>query len=402
MAYYIQDDWKISRRLTVNLGVRYEYESGFINAGFKQPLEGVAPFFDSRTRKNPKLSFGPRVGFAFDPRGNGNTVIRGGYGIYYDSTPWEIGYIDRTFNGVKYFTDAFFPSQPDINDPAFQGPLPPPGGYAIDGRVSQPYTHQWSAGVGLQLPRGIVLDASYVHILGIHGWMSRELNPGGTRYPELGFPFQSFQSTNISHYNGLQVSARKNLDKRVQFQLSYTLSKAVGLSDDIFTPGVPQNSDNIFADKGPTLRDARHRFVLSGIVNLPLGLQTANIVALQSGRPYNITTGTDDNGDGELKDRPSGVGRNAGRAAPTYIWDTRLSRPFKIGERVEISPTVDMFNVVNHPNFDPESYVATLNAGCGLLPPACGTLQNPGPQFGKPTDIISPPRQLQLGVRVSF
>jgi len=365
MAYYIQDDWKISRRLTMNLGVRYEFESGFIDAGFHQPLEGVAPFFDSLTRNNPKLSFGPRIGFAYDPAGNGRTVIRGGYGIYYDSTPWEIGYIDRTFNGVKYFIDAFVPTQPDVNDPAFQGPLPPPGGFAVDGKVSQPYTHQWSGGIGQQLPWGIVLDASYVHILGIHGWMSRELNPqSATRvapFPSLGL-FTSFQSTNISHYNGLQVSARKNLDKRMQFQVSYTLSKAVGLSDDIFEPGVPQDSNNIFADKGPTLRDARHRFVMSGIVNLPLGLQTANIVALQSGRPFNITTGTDNNGDGHLKDRPPGVGRNAGRAAPTYVWDTRLSRPFKIGERVEISPTVDLFNVVNHPNFDPESYNGVISS----------------------------------------
>ena len=389
MAYYVQDDWKINRRLTVNLGVRYEFESGFIDAGFHQPLESLAPFFDSRTRKNPKLSFGPRIGFAYDPGGNGRTVIRGGYGIYYDSTPWEIGYIDRTFNGVKYFIDAFVPTQPDVNDPAFQGSLPPPGGFAVDGKVSQPYTHQWSGGIGQQLPWGIVLDASYVHILGIHGWMSRELNPqSATRvapFPSLGL-FTSFQSTNISHYNGLQVSARKNLDKRMQFQVSYTLSKAVGLSDDIFEPGVPQDSNNIFADKGPTLRDARHRFVMSGIVNLPLGLQTANIVALQSGRPFNITTGTDNNGDGHLKDRPPGVGRNAGRAAPTYVWDTRLSRPFKIGERVEISPTVDLFNVVNHPNFDPESYNGVISS----------------PSYGKPSDIISPPRQLQLGVRASF
>src|SRR5438445_6234601 len=222
MAYYIQDDWKISRRLTVNLGVRYEFESGFIDAGFHEPLEGVAPFFDSLTRNNPKLSFGPRIGFAYDPAGNGRTVIRGGYGIYYDSTPWEIGYIDRTFNGVKYFIDAFVPTQPDVNDPAFQGPLPPPGGFAVDGKVSQPYTHQWSGGIGQQLPWGIVLDASYVHILGIHGWMSRELNPqSATRvapFPSLGL-FTSFQSTNISHYTGIQVSARKNLDKRMQFQL---------------------------------------------------------------------------------------------------------------------------------------------------------------------------------------
>jgi hypothetical protein len=82
--------------------------------------------------------------------------------------------------------------------------------------------------------------------------MSRELNPqSATRvapFPSLGL-FTSFQTTNISHYNALQVSARKNLDKRVQLQVAYTLSKAVGLSDDIFEPGVPQDSNNIFADK---------------------------------------------------------------------------------------------------------------------------------------------------------
>jgi hypothetical protein len=66
------------------------------------------------------------------------------------------------------------------------------------------------------------------------------------------------------------------------------------------------------------------------------------VLALQSGRPFNITTGVDNNGDGHLKDRPAGVGRNARRSAATYVWDTRLSRPFKIGEHLTISPTVDM------------------------------------------------------------
>jgi len=410
MAYYFQDDWKLSRRLTLNLGLRYEYESGFIDAGFAHPLEGQAPFFNSRTRETPKLNFGPRVGFAYDVLGRGTTVVRAGFGIYYDSTPWENSYIDRTFDGVKYLFGVFTPTQPDLNDPAFSAPQAP-GGFAIDGKVKQTYTEQFSIGVGQQLPYGIVLEANYVHILGLHGWITRELNPQGVktdgtvvppRFPGLGL-FSSFQTTNISHYNALQLSARKDLARRVQFQVSYTLSKAVSLSDDIFEPGVPQDSDNLAADKGPTLRDARHRFVWSGIIHLPLGFETSNIVALQSGRPFNITTGTDDNGDGHLKDRPPGVGRNAGRAKATYIWDTRLSRPFKVGERVKIIPTIDMFNVPNHPNFDAESFVGTLNAGCGTsVPPACGTLQNPGPQFGKPTDIISPPRQLQLGVRITF
>ncbi|MCY0726062.1 hypothetical protein OVW19_30425, partial [Klebsiella pneumoniae] len=82
------------------------------------------------------------------------------------------------------------------------------------------------------------------------------------------------------------------------FQASYTLSKAQNLSDDIFEPGVPQDSDLLEADKGPTLRDTRHRFVLSGLVHLPGGVEASTILAAQSGRPFNITTGTDDNGDG--------------------------------------------------------------------------------------------------------
>src|SRR6267143_730408 len=89
MAYYFQDDWKIHRRLTLNLGLRYEFESGFVDAGFQHPLEGQAPFFNSRTRENYKKAFGPRLGFAYDVLGNSKTVVRGGFGIYYDSTPWE-------------------------------------------------------------------------------------------------------------------------------------------------------------------------------------------------------------------------------------------------------------------------------------------------------------------------
>ncbi len=81
------------------------------------------------------------------------------------------------------------------------------------------------------------------------------------------------------------------------------------------------------------------------------------------------------------------MGRNAGRAAATYIWDLRLARPIRIREQARIIPTLDIFNVVNHPNFDAESYIGTLSAG---------------PAFGKPTDIISPPRQLQLGVKFIF
>ena len=122
-------------------------------------------------------------------------------------------------------------------------------------------------------------------------------------------------------------------------------------------------ADDLQADEGPTLRDARHRFVASGIFSrLPLGLEASTIFSFQSARPFNITTGSDDNGDGHLKDRPPGTGRNAGRADATYVWDLRLSRPFQVSERIRLIPTLDVFNVVNHPNFDPESFIGALNA----------------------------------------
>jgi len=238
-------------------------------------------------------------------------------------------------------------------------------------------------------------------VRGTHGWMSRELNPGAARYPTLGL-FSSFETSNESWYDALLLSLRKDLADGVQFQASYTLSRARNLSDDIFEPGVPQDSDDLEAEKGPTLRDARHRLVLSGIAHLPMGFEASTIFAAQSGRPFNITTGADDNGDGHLKDRPPGTGRNAGRANATYIWDLRLSRPIQVSPRVRLIPTLDVFNVVNHPNFDAESFIGALNAGCADAPPACGTLSSPGPAFGRPTDIVSPPRQLQLGVRMVF
>jgi outer membrane receptor protein involved in Fe transport len=400
LAAYVQDDWKISRRLTLNLGLRYEYESGFVNAGFDHPLEGQAPFFQSRTRENDPKAFGPRLGFAFDPKGTGRTVIRGGFGIYYDSTPYEIGYIDRTFDGVTYLFGFFTPAQPDLNDPAFSAEQTP-GGFAIDGEVIQPRTEQYSIGIGQALPGGVVMDATYVHVRGKHGWMSRELNPGGARYAGLGL-FTSFETSNQSWYDGLLLSLRKDLADGLQFQASYTLSKARNLSDDIFEPGVPQDSDDLEADEGPTLRDARHRFVLSGIARMPLGFEASTIFSFQSARPFNVITGTDDNGDGHLKDRPLGTERNAGRADPTYLWDLRLSRPFQVSQKIRLIPTIDVFNVVNHPNFDAESFIGALNAGCTEGPPDCGTLARPGSAFGKPTNTVSPARQFQVGVRMVF
>jgi len=123
--------------------------------------------------------------------------------------------------------------------------------------------------------------------------------------------------------------------------------------------------------------------------SLPLGFETSDHRCAAEWPALQHHYRHDDNGDGHLKDRPHGRSRGTqrGRAAATYIWDLRLARPIRIVSRRGLSPRWISLTVVNHPNFDAESYIGTLSAA---------------PAFGKPTDIISPPRQLQLGVKFIF
>ena len=147
--------------------------------------------------------------------------------------------------------------------------------------------------------------------------MSRELNPGGARYAGLGL-FTSFETQQPEPVRRPAGQPAKDLCPTDCSSRPRTRCPRRATSrDDIFEPGVPQDSDDLEADEGPTLRDARHRFVLSGIARLPLRIRGIHDLLLPEPRPFNITTGTDDNGDGHLKDRPSGTGRNAGRADAT-------------------------------------------------------------------------------------
>jgi len=184
----------------------------------------------------------------------------------------------------------------------------------------------------------------------------------------------------------LQLSFEKRFGGQSQVLVSYTLSKHNNIADDIFSAFNPANSFRFEDEHGPSLRDQRHRFVFSGLWDLPHEFQISGVFTAASARPYNVITGTDDNGDGFLRDRPAGVSRNSARGSDFVNLDLRVSKWFTLADKYKFQFLVDFFNLTNHDNFDPESFNGNLASG---------------DNFGKPSVAFNP-RQIQLGVRFQF
>lgn len=390
-GFYVQDDWHPHKNLTINLGLRYEVELGLLKNDFLSPLRGRGiPFIDGEI-KNDTNNFAPRLGFAWDPLNDNSTVIRGGYGLYYDVTASEIATVPIVFDGFRYaFVAIASPGTTDVNflrsqiDPST---IEPSGFITPPGQV-EPYTKQFNLGVSRQFPGETAINVDYVHIKSLHEWASRELNPlqpdGTRKFPGLG-SFASFETIGKSTYNGLQLSVEKHLGGSSEVLVSYTLSKHENIADDIFLAFAPADQSSLANEKGPSRQDQRHRFVLSGIVRLPYLVQLSGIFTAASARPFNVITGSDDNGDGVFRDRPPGVGRNSERGSNFVNLDLRVSKEINNWDPFRIQLLVDFFNLTNHDNFDPESFNGIIAS----------------PNFGQPSVAFNP-RQIQLGARLQW
>jgi hypothetical protein len=210
-GFYGQDDWRVTSRLTLNLGLRYEfnttpvesqgYQTTILNPGARVDVVGGAgwtnPLVTEPYLRNPSLkNFSPRFGFAFDPTGKGKTSIRGAYGIYYDIATigsTTFGYVVgdppyRSLNGIfpKSFAPGFIsanpgPYQPPFTNPGatdtFQGFFPPSPLNVPQHDIRQPYLMSWNFSVDQQLPGSVALTASYVGTRGLHLWGTGEANP---------------------------------------------------------------------------------------------------------------------------------------------------------------------------------------------------------------------------------
>jgi len=452
-GWYAQDDWKVTPRLTLNFGVRYDVDIGFVDAGHQKDNRALralqiigSPF--GGVAKDDKNNFSPRVGFAWDIHGNARSVVRGGYGIYFDQSFLNVPLFAVQLANPEIYASflndgdnlAIDSAPPTIPRP-LSNPLPGSRGRTIDPNFVAPYSQQSNVGFAQELGKNMALEFDYVHILGLHEFTSLDINPrtGPLHNAQRGDSAGSFprvlapqftahaaellaafgttspfarittaQSVSRSRYDGFTVTFKRRYANKYQLNAHYTLAKSrawFGQSSDfgnqaqnVFDQWNPENF-------GPTDTDERHRFVLSGVFDLPWGFQVAPIFQAASPRPYSIfpSCGCDINRDGVTVDRDSvnpGVDDqhhlplNPIRGDSFKQLNVRVSKFFNFGERAKLGLFFEAFNVFNTANFGREFQNVT------------GT-----PDFGKPLNFFGAtgfseplgiPFQAQLGARFTF
>ena len=341
---YFQDDWKVTRNLTLNLGMRYDKDFNLIGTQAQSKnrtylaLKAINHLAARALPHDDSRDFSPRVGFAWDMSGRGKHILRGGYGLYYGQTflnipLFMIQQINPTiFAGVFAITSAgpgdatadFVPGT-GIRLSAWRfgiDPLPiiPPAqtqlaagntGRIMDPDYRNPYTQQWNLGYSFQLNSYSVLEVEYTHVLGLHESKTININPQlrfinensarplSAAFAAAGLPvlgrIDLEASVGRSRYDGMNINYRRRLRKNFTVNASYTLSKAVAYNGN--AAAFRNRAFNPFTlfdptELGPTPTDTRHRLTMSGVVNLPHGFQIAPILQAETARPYTSGYGT--------------------------------------------------------------------------------------------------------------
>jgi carboxypeptidase family protein len=395
VGVYVQDEWRVNSRLTLNAGVRYDLQ--FLASPVQTDTNNIAP----------------RFGIAWSPTDSRKTVIRASYGLYYDRIPLRALSNALQRGGTTYQTAVL--TQTQAGAPVFPFVLPNfPAGVltnisTIDPHVKDGYSQQASLEIEQQLNSKTTVSIGYQHLRGLNLLMSRNLNvptcSSGFNLcrpnPAYGNNSQ-YQSIGDSYFDGLTVSFVQRPVRWGNYRVSYTYSKAI---DDLgaFFFSSPQNNFNVAADRGLSDNDQRNRIVFSGTVQTPSergsslwtrvrnGFLLSTIFTYYSPLPFNIQTGSDNNGDTNTNDRPAGLGRNTGRGFNFSSLDMRLSRTFSLGEHIRLEGLVEAFNLLNRRNNEIPNNIF----GNGSYP------NSPAPGFGTAT-AVGDPREIQIGLRLKF
>lgn len=372
---FVQDQWQPRPWMTLNVGARFDYVKAL---GVSSRPDGLAP----------------RVGASVDPWRKGRTALRGGGGRYYDSVYVQFVRVDALADRQTTIRvdnppyTLWMPGVPYVNPRDSGGTIVTVRDTRRLGVRQTPYTDQGSVGVQQALGPMLV-SADVVAARGRRLLLTRDrnypLNVGssGARLrpdPALG-QVNVVEATGHSSYRGLHVGLQARKPQRHGGSLAYTWSSSKRETED--QNFVAQDQRDPQADNGPSLSDARHRFVGALDTESWFGLRIAALINVRSALPYNVTTGRDDNFDAVIaNDRPAGETRNARRGAGFWQIDVRVSRTFRIGPR-RLEVLADIFNVANHRNWTDFDGRET------------------SPFFLRPRSADAP-REIQLGVRVDF
>jgi outer membrane receptor protein involved in Fe transport len=463
-AFFAQDEFRYNSKLTLNLGLRYDYQ-GMACPPVKNPDPLLAVFgLDTSTCPKDKNNFAPRAGFSYAI--NEETVIRGGFGLYYNRTPAIVVGTAHSQNGIQVTGINLNAAQitaaglvyPTILTAPPAGTTANPNLFVFAEDYVQPYIEQGRIGFERQFAKNFSFSATYLYYHGLHLTRTRDINlQPPTAFPRTGpdgvvYTFQRFSSTRPttvirptgqqynrlsifessarSVYNGLALQVTKRLSRGFQFLASYTWSKAKDERPDqtIVVVGaddakIVENQLSPGADYGRSDTDIPHRFVFSPVYDWGKIAWTDNsvaralfsdytissIVQFQSGTPYSALVSGDPNNDGNrATDRLPGTVRNQFTSPSIYQFDARLTRSLKFGESMRVRLILEAFNVFNRAN------VATVNNTYFVYSGgAAGTLSFPSAlsAFGTPRTFASPasgtttfatPRQVQLAIKFDF
>ena len=394
LALYVQDDWNPIPTLTLNLGVRYDIETNGSNQGFVSPFAGQLPFILTEPRGIDKNNIAPRFGFAWDPTGNAETVVRGGFGIFYDAlVAYPLAALESS-SGLRQAI-VFFPGTTDV-DAIFSGidPATLPPVIWPTGDIQTPMTRQFSLGVQHTFPRDIVVRVDGIYTEARNLLIERNLATVDPTtmvpaFPAYGGLFQIL-SEGEAEAKMLLVEIRKAFS-RGWVNLSYTLADRKNTTDswNDFSTQVDPNSIDFSSEWGPASWDERHRLIATGGVDLPHGLNITAKTVYSSARPYSAYTGTDDNGDGnpdsQLNDRPAGEARNTRRGPDFFRTDLGFRWSPTLRGRAQIGIIANVYNLFNNTNLIPTSVNVNLLA----------------PTFGQALAAF-PKRQVEVGVQVRY
>jgi hypothetical protein len=444
-AGFLQDDWRINQRLTLNTGLRYEYFEPPYDTDNRMAildlttleLQQVGQSGVSRSGLNrDRNNFAPRVGVSYDITGSGNWLARGGYGMFYDS-----GTLIE--NSALYFNPPYWTLSLWVPNPVpvtIANPFPPeraisaaPTINTINPDFHNGYTQEGTAGID-GVVKGTSINVRYVISHGYDLVRKRNINqpypgPGTTTSrrpdPSLG-DVLLVESTASSTYNGLNATVSRRLHHGIELRAAYTLSKSMdNTSAFLATDGddnTPQDSRNLAAEWGPSDFDVRNRLILTGIFSTPdtapLWLrhwQASALFTTMSGRPFTPRVSFDNSNTGNVGggtfayDRPNiapagtpgavsyngqyfviapqytfgNAGRNS-LVGPGYATlDMMVSRQVSAGGRRVVSLRLEVFNALNRKNLQlPDSFVDHATFGQSLA--------------------AYPPRQAQLVARFTF
>ncbi len=462
-GFFAQDQWRVTPKLTLNYGLRYDFETGL-------------GFFVNPDRKD----FAPRIGLAYSP--DSKTVVRAGYGLFYDKYNLSFFFVpapqrppviaglptsNNQTTGTWLLNSMFLPfpcilsgcPTPPPGAALPPGTVPPPlltsafenlitsgafpanalftqGGTAVDRNLVSPYSEQASLEIDRELGKGISVGVGYLFVAGHHLVRPIDLNVGppigketGTnkdiyafaiKDPNIPAPpggsngtngiFYFTDSTGNSAYHGLTLQAAAKGNKYFSLNANYTFSKTMDDGTFVTFVSTPQSNAQRNLERALSNQDVRHRFVANFTATAPKEsflreFQLSSIVTLQSPRPFTMFVGFDANNDGNpVTDRVGESRRNSYFGDNLRTVDLRVSRNIHLRERASLYLALDAFNAFNHTNIDE---VFSLYGAPDFIPGHIpnhfgdGVTSPASPAFGTPRTAFNP-RQLQIAAKISF